>query len=127
MKLKDSELREVDIERAVCLYARTQGYLTYKFTSPARRSVPDRLFITPDGLTLFIEFKRPGNQLTKQQAAECHRLAEQGCNVYVCHTIEQGRRVVDAFLDPEHIIEELKSAGQELSAHLSRAGHSPPH
>ena len=51
---------EKDIERAVCDYAKAKGMLVYKFTSPARSAVPDRLLISRTGLIVFIEFKRPG-------------------------------------------------------------------
>ena len=36
---------EKQIERKVCDYAKNKGLLAYKFTSPARAAVPDRLFI----------------------------------------------------------------------------------
>ena len=34
---------EKQIEAKVCEYAKTKGVLVYKFTSPARAAVPDRL------------------------------------------------------------------------------------
>ena len=52
-----SDPLEKDIEAKVCLYARDKGMLTYKFTSPARAAVPDRMFIYK-GRVFFIEFKR---------------------------------------------------------------------
>ena len=36
---------EKQIESKVCDYAKSKGVLAYKFTSPARAAVPDRLFI----------------------------------------------------------------------------------
>ena len=48
---------EKQIEAKVCDYAKTKNVLVYKFTSPARAAVPDRLFIRADGRMWFC---RPG-------------------------------------------------------------------
>jgi len=40
---------EKQIEHTVCEYARARDVLAYKFTSPNRMAVPDRLFILPSG------------------------------------------------------------------------------
>ena len=47
---------EKQIEAKVCDYAKERGLLVYKFTSPNRMAVPDRMFIRPDGKVFFIEF-----------------------------------------------------------------------
>lgn len=44
----------------------------YKFTSPGRRSVPDRLCVFPNGDVIFVEVKQPLGKLTRLQEAE-HR------------------------------------------------------
>jgi hypothetical protein len=61
---------EKQIEAKVCDYAKSKGVLAYKFTSPARAAVPDRLFIGPDGRMWFCEFKREGAKPTPQQERE---------------------------------------------------------
>ena len=58
---------EKQIEARVCEYARAKGMLAYKFTSPARAAVPDRLFIAPDGRMFFCEFKAEGKKPTPAQ------------------------------------------------------------
>lgn len=65
---------EKDIEAEVCRWAKAQGILVYKFTSPTRRSVPDRLFVLPGGRVCFIEFKAPGKKPTVQQNRELNKL-----------------------------------------------------
>lgn len=89
-------LLEKDIERRVCDYAKSKLWLTYKFTSPNRAAVPDRLFITPFGRVIFIEFKREGQKPTLQQLREHERLARQGCTVRVIDNVPAGMALVDA-------------------------------
>lgn len=89
---------EKEIERAVCLYARAKhGVLTYKFTSPAHRSVPDRLLLFPNGAVLFIEFKATGKQPTGAQVREFERIRAVGQQVVVIDDIELGKIFVDSF------------------------------
>lgn len=87
---------ERDIEKAVCAYAREAGHLVYKFTSPSRAAVPDRLFITEKGTAWFIEFKRTGEKPTSPQIREHERLREHKVMVFVVDTVEMGRACVDA-------------------------------
>jgi hypothetical protein len=86
---------EKKIEEAVYTYAVSKGMLHYKFTSPNRRSVPDQLFIKPDGNVFFIEFKRTGETATPPQQREHARLRENNVNVYVCDDIAQGKKIID--------------------------------
>jgi len=90
---------EKDIERRVCDYAKQLGCLTYKFTSPARRSVPDRL-IVPNGQPMFfIEFKRKGQKLTEAQAIEHRKIYAQGKTVYTVDDVEEGKQIVKAWCE----------------------------
>ena len=83
------------IEKAVCQYARDAGMLVYKFTSPERSFVPDRMFITPKGRVWFIEFKREGAKTTIPQAREHERLRGHNITVFVVDSTEKGRAAVD--------------------------------
>ena len=85
---------EKQIESKVCRYARDRGMLGYKFTSPQRRSVPDRMFITPNGKIFFIEFKAPGKTLSKAQELEHQRLKDYNVVVLVISDIENGYAAV---------------------------------
>ncbi len=89
---------EKDIEKAVCDYAKSLGILSYKFTSPARRSVPDRIFIMPGGRAFMIEFKRKGAVPTPAQAVEIAKLRKQGFSVHVIDSKESGRCTVSHLL-----------------------------
>jgi len=91
-----STLLEKQIEHRVCDHAKSKGWLTYKFTSPARSAVPDRLMISPKGVCIFIEFKREGQKPTDAQAREHERLRKQGVQVFVVDTVEYGYSVIEA-------------------------------
>jgi len=86
------------IERKVCDYAKKKNIAVYKFTSPNRVSVPDRMFICENGNIFFIEFKRLGNKPTIKQAREIQRLAERNVSVFVIDNIDDGVKLIDGFL-----------------------------
>ena len=85
---------EKDIEKRVCDYAKSLGIIHYKFTSPARRSVPDRMFILPGGQVFFIEFKRKGKEPTEAQLVEIDKIRKQGAKVLVIDDVAQGKAYV---------------------------------
>lgn len=96
-------MSEKDIEKRVCDYAKTRGFLVYKFTSPARAAVPDRLLIYK-GTTFFIEFKAEGKAPTPSQLREHSRLREHGIAVFVVDNVVDGKNIIDDLLkfnDPE--------------------------
>lgn len=86
------------IEAEVCSYAKTKGLLVYKFTSPARAAVPDRLFLTPDGRVFFCEFKAAGKKPTPAQAREHQRLRQSKVNVFVIDSIPEGKVMIDVMV-----------------------------
>jgi hypothetical protein len=90
---------EKQIEAKVCEYARERGLLVYKFTSPARAAVPDRLFILPSGKAFFVEFKREGQKATPAQEREHHRLRQHKVSVFVIDNVDDGKAMVNLMLD----------------------------
>lgn len=86
---------EKQIESKVCEYARSKNVLAYKFTSPARAAVPDRMFIRPDGKIWFCEFKRGGQKPTEAQAREHHKLRQYKVSVFVIDNVEDGKAMID--------------------------------
>ena len=86
---------EKQIEAKVCEYAKSKGWLVYKFTSPNRAAVPDRLLISPLGKVIFVEFKREGQKPTAAQAREHDRLREQQVCVFVVDNVKDGQAIVD--------------------------------
>lgn len=95
-KVEPRQLLEKDIEQPVCRYARERYRMKVeKFTSPARRSVPDDIFSMEGGNVFFIEFKAPGKTPTPSQSADHDKRRDLGFMVFVVDDIEQGKKVVD--------------------------------
>ena len=88
---------EKQIEAKVCDYAKECGVGVYKFTSPARAAVPDRMFIYK-GRMFFIEFKREGQKATPAQEREHNRLRQHQINVFVIDSVAEGKLMVDVMV-----------------------------
>lgn len=70
---------EKQIEQRLQTRARAHGGTAYKFTSPGRRSVPDRILCCACiEHAVFIEAKAEGSKPTKKQEREMTRLRERG-------------------------------------------------
>jgi hypothetical protein len=60
-------MRESEIERHFVWTVKRMGGITYKFTSPGRKGVADRIACLPDGSTWFVELKTKGGRLSPLQ------------------------------------------------------------
>lgn len=88
---------EKQIEAKVCTYARSLGFLHYKFVSPSQRAVPDRVFISPTGSVVFIEFKQEGKKATPAQEA-CHeQMRRNNAVVWVCSSVAVGKDIINCY------------------------------
>ena len=72
-------MREKDVEQYLVDEVKKLGGVAYKFKSPQRRSVPDRLCVLPNGIIAFIECKATGEEPTPAQYREIDRLIDMGC------------------------------------------------
>ena len=88
---------ERDIEKRVKEYARSKGFLAYKFTSPGHIGVPDGLLISPVGFVIFMEFKQTGKKPTAMQQREIDRINQHGVLALVVDSVEQGKGLIDAY------------------------------
>lgn len=86
------QVSESYIEKKVCECAKRNGWLTYKFSSPAQRGVPDRIFLKGGSLK-FVEFKAPGKRPTKLQLAIHARIRAERFEVFVINNIEEGKKL----------------------------------
>lgn len=87
-------LRERDVEAALVRAVEAAGGLAYKFTSPGRRNVPDRIVVLKFWTPQFVELKAPGRDLTAAQQREHARIHAAGGITWVINDL-QG---VDAFM-----------------------------
>jgi len=94
-KTSVSQPTERYIERSVCDYAESLGWLVYKFVSPHNRGVPDRIFLK-DNEAFFIEFKSPGGKMSALQKHHAKKLHGTNFDVYVIDNIDRGKKVIDA-------------------------------
>ena len=70
--------RERDIEKRFKKAVAKAGGVSYKWSSPGRRGVPDQVVLFPGGKVGFVEIKRPGGQATRLQAYVGEALVELG-------------------------------------------------
>lgn len=79
---------EKAIEGYFCREVKKLGGEAEKFTSPQRRSVPDRIAMFPGGLLFFVELKAPGKKPTAAQKRDHERRRAMGFNVRILDTKE---------------------------------------
>lgn len=91
-------MRESAIEKKIVTFARQQGCLTFKFTSPGQKGVPDRCFISPHGNVLFLEIKAPGKKPTPLQFRVIEKLREQMTAAWWVYDAVKGIQMVADFL-----------------------------
>jgi len=75
--------RESTIEKHLVTEVKKAGGIAYKFLSPGRRAVPDRLVLLPGGRAVFVECKAPGEKPRPEQLREHERLRALGLTVVV--------------------------------------------
>ncbi len=85
-------MRESTIEKKVCDYAKSLGWLVEKFR-PITNGYPDRIFLK-DGRVFFIEFKAKDKTPTKLQHYRIEALRQSGFNAYVVDDVIFGLDVV---------------------------------
>jgi hypothetical protein len=86
---------ERDIEKKVKEYARSKGWLAYKWVSPGHSFVPDGILISPSGKVIFVEFKQLDKKPSAGQEREHQRLRQSKVLVYVIDTVAKGQEMVD--------------------------------
>jgi len=83
---------EKQIEQVLVKRVKDLGGMCEKFTSPGKRSVPDRLVTLQGGRIIFVECKAPGKEPTLAQQYDHERRRLLGCDVRVIDNIEDARR-----------------------------------
>jgi hypothetical protein len=62
-----SDMKELEVERHFVWAVERANGKTWKFTSPGRKGVADRIACLPDGQTWFVELKTKGGRLSLLQ------------------------------------------------------------
>jgi hypothetical protein len=68
---------------------RERGGLCYKFVSPNNPGVPDRIVITPEGKTIYIELKTEIGRLADIQKWQLGEMKKRGADVRVLKGLEE--------------------------------------
>ena len=71
-------MKEIIIEQYLVREVKKINGIPYKFKSPQRRSVPDRLCIFDNNIIAFVELKATGKKPTEAQGREMDRLTLKG-------------------------------------------------
>jgi len=85
-------VKESKIEKIVTKNAEENGWLVFKFTSPGRRGVPDKIFLKEKN-AVFPEFKSPGKKPGPLQEKTLEKIRKQGFHAPVVDNIEEGQRI----------------------------------
>jgi hypothetical protein len=84
---------ERDIEKALVKKVKELGGIAEKFTSPQKRSVPDRIVTLPGGRIIFCELKAPGKRPTNNQRRDHLKRRMLGADVRLIDSFE----MIDGF------------------------------
>ncbi len=74
------------IEKNLNQFVESQGGICYKFVSPGRSKVPDRLCVLPGNNIYFAELKGTYKDLSPGQRRELIRLKRMDCKAYCINT-----------------------------------------
>ena len=77
---------EKQIEKYLVDRVKKANGIAYKFVSPARRSVPDRMCVLSSGKIIFVEVKNEKGKLSDGQKREIKRLKKLKQDVYVVYS-----------------------------------------
>lgn len=88
-------MRESVIEKHLCDRVKGLHGEAYKFKSPNRNNVPDRLVLLPGRHIHFVELKAPGEEPTTAQVREHERLRAMGFSVAVLDSKEAVDRWIE--------------------------------
>ena len=87
-------MRESLIEDDGVKYARDRGWLVYKWASPGRVGVLDRLHFKA-GVAFIIEYKATGQKASPLQRKEAERLRLAGIPCRCCDSVARARAFID--------------------------------
>lgn len=81
--MSDGYESEKMVERYLLDQCDKQGWLCWKWTSPGRAGVPDRIIVGPPGGPVTVELKQTNGRLSIQQVTNFRMLAHHGWPVHI--------------------------------------------
>lgn len=88
-------MKESAIESKLVRMVRDRGGLCYKFVSPGNPGVPDRIIITPDGRSVYVELKTEIGRLANIQKWQLEEMRKRGADVRVLRGLEEVKGFVE--------------------------------
>ena len=92
-------MRENEIERYLTEKVKCRGGKCWKWVSPGRAGVPDRIILFPQGVVAFVETKAPGKRERALQEYVQRILREMGFTVY--SSVDSKTKVDELLADME--------------------------
>jgi hypothetical protein len=92
----EQKLSEKKVESKSSDVARANGWFTRKYKSPSQSGVQDRIFVK-DGMVVFIEYKRIGNEPTGLQCDDASQLRLHGGRVYWTNTVRGTKLILGIY------------------------------
>ena len=121
-----NENSEKYLERKLCAEVKAMGGIAYKFVSPGRRGVPDRMCVLPGGRVVFVELKSYGKKPTPLQEIEIGRLKDLGFWVFVIDSAGKLDKLISQLkywpsvrISGKEILDSTKAYQHEKDANLA--------
>ena len=92
MGTRTVSIKESTIERSFCKKLEKLGLYSIKLSPTSLRGMPDRLVLLNLGEVCFIEFKRPGKELTELQEHRASQLKSRG---YECRWYDDADKAIE--------------------------------
>ena len=94
-------MSEKQIEQRLVQGVKKRGGMCMKFTSPNLPGVPDRIVLTPDGRTIYIELKTEIGRLANIQRWVIGEMQKRGADVRVLRGTDEVKKFLEEVLPVE--------------------------
>jgi hypothetical protein len=91
-------MKESDIERIICTYAESKGFVQFKLGAMYNAGIPDRLFLFK-GNAFFIEFKTQSGKVSKLQQNIINSIINNNISVYIVNSVDMGKQLIDNYFN----------------------------
>lgn len=81
-------MKESQIEKYMVCKVKEHGGLCLKFMSPGHPGVPDRIVITPNGKTIYVELKTKVGRMSDIQKWQITEMQKRGVDVRVLYGMD---------------------------------------